>query len=113
MHGSQKNMRTSELMLYNRIDQGGQESPRWIDFVYQIMLEYNNQMVHSSIKMTPYADTKPRNAIDAKSNIDLQTTLTRTYPELEIGSSVNMYKQKRNSDQRDELLDLVNVFFNK
>ena len=54
----------------------------------------NNNMVHSSIKMTPYEATKPSNAIDVKSNIELQASFTRKYPELEIGSSVKIYKKK-------------------
>ena len=53
-------------MLYKRIDQGKQEQPQWIDFVYPITLPYNNNMVRSSIKMTPYEATKPSNAIDVK-----------------------------------------------
>ena len=50
-------IRTFKLMLYKRIDQGRAENPQWIDFVYPIMLTYNNNMVHSSIKMTPYEAT--------------------------------------------------------
>ena len=57
---------TVEFMLYKRIDQGKQEQPQWIDFVYPITLPYNNNMVRSSIKMTPYEATKPSNAIDVK-----------------------------------------------
>ena len=56
-------------MLYKRIDQGGQENPQWIDFVYQIMLTYNSKMVHSSITMTPYEATRPSNAIDVTTHI--------------------------------------------
>ena len=81
-------------MLYKRIDQGGAENPQCIDFVYPIMLTYNNKMVHASIKMTPYEATKPSNAIDAKLNIELQASFTRKYPELEIGSSVKIFKKK-------------------
>ena len=81
-------------MLYKRIDQGGAEKPQWIDFVYPIMLTYNNKMVHSATKMTPYEATKPSNAIDAKTNIELQASFTRKYPELEVGSSVKIYKKK-------------------
>ena len=54
-------------MLYKRIDQGRVENPQWVDFVYQIMLTYNNKMVHSSINLAPYEATKPSNAIDVKS----------------------------------------------
>jgi hypothetical protein len=75
-------------MLYKIIDQGKIENPQWVDFVYPIMLTYNNKMVHSSIKMTPNEATKPGNAIDVKTNIQLQATFTRKYPELEVGSNV-------------------------
>ena len=56
-------------MLYKIIDQGKQEHPQWTDFMYQIMLNYNNKMIHSSVKMTPYEATKPSNAIDVKTNL--------------------------------------------
>ena len=81
-------------MLYNRIDQGGAENSQCIDFVYPIMLTYHNKMVHSSIKMTPYQATKPSNAIDVTYSIELQSSFTIKYPELDIGSSVKIYKKK-------------------
>ena len=52
-------------MLYTRIDQGGQENPQCIGYVFQKMLTSNNKMVYSSIKMTHYGATKQSNAIDA------------------------------------------------
>jgi hypothetical protein len=64
-------------MLYKRIDQGKVEHPQWVDFVYPIMLTYNNKMVHSSIKMTPNEATKASNSIDVKTNIELQALFTR------------------------------------
>ena len=70
-------IRTFKLMLYKRIEQGKQETPQWIDFVYPIMLTYNNKMFHSSITMTPYEATKPSNAIDVKHTMELQSSLTR------------------------------------
>jgi hypothetical protein len=44
--------------------------------------------------MTPQEATKPSNAIDVKTNIQLQATFTRTYPELEVGSNVKIFKKK-------------------
>ena len=78
-------------MLYKRIDQGGQENPQCIDFVFQLTLTYNNKMVHSSIKMMPYEATKPSNAIDARPTIELQASFTIKYPELELESSVQNF----------------------
>ena len=84
-------IRTFKLMLYKRIDKCGVENPQCIDFVYPTMLTYDNRMVHSSIKMTPYEATKPSNAIDVTSHIEYQSSFTRKYPELELGSNVKIY----------------------
>ena len=81
-------------MLCKITDQGRQENPHCIDFVCPILLTYSDKMLHSSIKMTPYEATKRSNAIDATSTIYLQASFTRKYPELELGSSVMIYKQK-------------------
>ena len=81
-------------MLYKRIDQGIQENPQCIDFVYSIMLTCKHKMIHSPIKMTPHEATKPSTAIYATYTIELQVSFTRKYPELEIGSSVKTYKKK-------------------
>ena len=81
-------------MLYKRIGQGKQEKPQWVDFVYPIMLNYNNKMVRASIKMTPYEATKPSNAIDVNNTTELQASFIRKYPELEIESNVKIPKKK-------------------
>ena len=75
-------------MLYKRIDQGGHDSPAWTNFVYQITLTYNNNMVHSSIKMAQYEATTSSNSTDVKSDIRLQSSFTTKYPEPPIGSNV-------------------------
>ena len=51
-------------------------------------------MVHSSITMTQYGATKSSNSTDVRSDIELQSSFTRKYPELEIGSSVKIYKKE-------------------
>ena len=80
--------------MYKRIDQGGAENPQCINFVYQIMLTCKNKMVHSSIKMTPAEATKPSNAVEATTNLEVQAIFTRKYPELEIGTGVKIYNKK-------------------
>ena len=49
-----------------------------------------------NVSKNPTCDeaTKPSNAIDAKTNIELQAIFTRKYPELEIGRNVKIYKKK-------------------
>ena len=87
-------VRTFKLMLYKRIDHVKVDNPQCIDFVYQMMLTYENKTVHSSIKMTPYEATKPSDAIHVKTNIELQASFTRTYPELESCSNAKIYTKK-------------------
>ena len=58
------------------------------------MLTNNNKMIHSSIKMTPYDATKPCNAIDVNTTVELQSSFTINYPVLEIGSNVKIHKKK-------------------
>ena len=58
------------------------------------MLTNTDKMVHASIMMTPYEATKPSNAIDVKYNLELQTSCTRKYQELELGSSDKLQNNK-------------------
>ena len=51
-------------------------------------------MIHSSIKMTPCEATKPSSAIDVNYNLELQGRFTRTFLELELGSSVKIFNNK-------------------
>ena len=95
-------------MLYKRTDQGHQENPQCIDFVFQIMLTYNTKMVHSSITMTPYEATKSSDEIDVNTNVELQASFTIIYPELEIGSNVKICKTKK-WKHKQELVDLVQM----
>ena len=74
------------------------------------MLTYNNKMIHSSIKMTPYEATKPSNAIDVNSTIELQASFTRAYPELDIGSNVKIYK-KKTLGQKERVSRFIHIIF--
>ena len=54
--------RTFREMLYKRIkeDQNkGKENIQWTDYIYPILLTYDNKMKHSAIFMTPNKARKP------------------------------------------------------
>ena len=60
--------------------------------------------------MPPYEATKPSNAMDVETHVELQASFTRTYPELEIGSNVQSYKQKTLGQQERESRFSQHVF---
>ena len=50
-------------MLYKRVEadeKKGKENIQWIDYNLEILLTYNDKMIHSSIKMTPKQATKQK-----------------------------------------------------
>ena len=94
---SERAIRTYKDMLYKRVDadeKKGKENIQWIDYNFEILLTYNDKMVHSAIKMTPKEAVKKSNTLKAKVNMTLQATRTRKYPEISQGSKVKIYRKK-------------------
>ena len=84
-------------MLYKRIEadeKKGKENIQWIDYNLEILLTYNDKMVHSAIKMTPKEAIKQNKNLKAKLNMTIQATRTRKYPEIKEGDSVKIYRKK-------------------
>ncbi len=61
-------IRTFKHMLYKRIDEGKvkTENPQWHDYVYQVMLTYNNKQKHSSTNKTPKDARKGSHQADVR-----------------------------------------------
>ena len=84
-------------MLYKRVEadeKKGKENIQWIDYNLEILLTYNDKMVHSAIKMTPKEATKQKDNLKAKVNMTIQATRTRKYPEISTGDQVRIYRKK-------------------
>ena len=84
-------------MLYKRVDadeKKGKENIQWIDYNLEILLTYNDKMVHSATKMTPQQDTKQKDNLKAKANMTLQANKTRRHPEISISDKVKIYRKK-------------------
>ena len=85
-------------MLYKRVEadeKKGKENIQWIDYNLEILLTYNDKMVHSAIKMTRLSRaTKQKDNQKAKVNMTLQATKTRRYPEISTGDKVKIYRKK-------------------
>ena len=94
---SERAIRTYKDMLYKRVEadeKRGKENIQWIGYNLEILLTYNDKMIHSSIKMTPKQATKQKDNLKAKVNMTLQATKTRKYPEISTGDKVKIYRKK-------------------
>jgi len=95
-------------MLRKRIDndikQGKDADIQWTDYIFQIMLTYNNKNEHNAINMTPNEATKEDKHLDVKLNLELKAKRDRKYPELKIGDKVKiMLKYNKMKKEHDPL----------
>ena len=67
--------------------------------MFEIMITYNNKMVHSATDLTPKEARKPENELKVKANIAMNATKTRKYPELEKGDKVKIFRKKDKLDK--------------
>ena len=65
-------MRTFKNMLFKRVEadeKKGKSNIQWTDYMFEIMITYNNKMLHSATDLTPKEAKKP------KTNSKLRLTL--------------------------------------
>ena len=90
-------IRTFKNMLFKRVENDEKrqkENIQWIDYITEIMLTYNEKLVHSAIQMTPKEARQPKNEIKAKLNMSMRARKSRVYPELEVGDEVKIMRKK-------------------
>ena len=100
---SERFIRSYKNMLYKRIEadeKRGNENIQWIDYNLEILLTYNDKMVHSSTGLTPKQGLKKENQLKAKVNMTIQATRTRKYPEISTGDQVRIYRKKSHYGKR-------------
>ena len=90
-------IRTFKDMLFKRVEadeKKGKTNLDWADYIFQIMLTYNNKNIHTSTKMTPKEARLKRNEYAVKLNLELRALKNRTYPELNAGDEVKVMRKK-------------------
>ena len=60
---AERQIRTIKNVIYQRVEKTGQ---KWHEVLFPVLLTYNNEMEHSTIKMTPKEATKPENQFTGK-----------------------------------------------
>ena len=78
----------------------GKQNIDWRDYIFQILLTYNNKSIHSSIKMTPNEARKNKNEYEVKINLELKGKSTRKYPSLDVGDDVKVMRKKAITEKR-------------
>jgi hypothetical protein len=85
-------------------------NPQWEDYNFQVLLTYNNKLIHSSTKMTPQNASKPSNEVDVKSNLELRAKRNRTYPPLAIGDSVKIRRKRKPNEKERQIAWSTDIY---
>ncbi len=87
--------------MYKRIDSKTNQSTntQWIEYVYQVMLTYNNKSIHSSTKKTPADAMKSSHQMDVKANLEIRALKNRKYPSLNVDDSVKIMRKKQKGEK--------------
>ena len=93
-HIAERAIRTFKDSLYKRIDHAKDDEKQWVDLVFEILLTYNNKLVHSTIGMTPDDARKKKNELDVWTNTFINSKQNRKYPNLEKGDKVKILRKK-------------------
>ncbi len=105
-------IRTFKSALYKRIDEGKvkTENPQWHDYIFQVMLTYNNKSVHSSTKKIPADAMKDTHQVDVKANLELRAMKNRRYPPLNVNDNVKILRKKKQGEKERTSKWSVEVF---
>ena len=96
---AERAIRTFKEMLYKRIENSKEKKPQWKDFIFEILLTYNNKLKHSSTNHTPNEARNNKNELNVKINMLMHSKHNRKYPMLKIGDKVKIYRKKRTGEK--------------
>ena len=99
---AERSIRTVKDMLYKRVEadeKKGKQNIQWTDYLSEILLTYNQIMVHSSHNMTPTEAKKPRNECKVRMELGFKAKRNRIYPELDKGDEVRIFRKKRPNEK--------------
>ena len=91
-------IRTFKDMLFKRVKADEKKEKRnldWTDYIFQIMLTYNNKNIHSSTGFTPSEARKKKNEYAVKLNLEIRALKNRKYPEIKVGDEVKVMRKKQ------------------
>ena len=90
---------TFKMMLDKRLDNSDFKLLQWTDYIFPILLTYNNKLVHSSTGFTPNDARKRENLLDVYVNLKSHAQATRKYPITHAGDKVRVYRKRKKEDK--------------
>ena len=99
---SERAIRTFKDLLYRRVEadqKKGKNNIQWTDYIFEILLTYNNKMKHSATGFTPKDARKPSNELEVKLHLNMNAKRNRVYPELSIGDEVKIFRKRKPNEK--------------
>lgn len=105
-------IKTFKDMLFKRVenDEKKGKNVQWTDYIFEMLLTYNNKMVSSATKMTPKDARMKKNEFDVKMNISLQAKSNRKYPVVEVSDKVKLMRKKAVTEKERTSHYLKDIF---
>ena len=106
-------IKTFKTQLYKRVEADEKKNKKdiqWTDYIFEILLTYNNKMEHSTTSLTPNEARKPRNEFNVKLNISTKAVKKRVYPDLEVNDKVKLARKKGITEKQQTSHWLKEIF---
>ena len=94
-------IRTLKTAVSRRLDKDT-TNKTWKDFIYEIILTYNNRDINSAHDVTPSEARLPKNVMQIKANLELHRVSNKKYPDIVVGSHVKLYRKKIITEKEDK-----------
>ena len=98
---AERAVRTFKNALYKRVENSKKANVQWTDFIFPILLIYNNKIKHSTTNHTPTEAKQEKNELSVKLNLLLHKKHTRVYPKLGVNDEVKVLKKKTLNKQKE------------
>ena len=95
-------MRTFKDLLYRHVEadqKEGKGNVQWTEYIFEILLTYDNKMKHSATGLTPKDARKPSNKVKVKLHINMNAERNRVYPDLGVGDEVKIFRKRKPNEK--------------
>ena len=95
--------RTFKNMIWKRVNASTDKNKNWRNFIDEVLVVYNFQMVSSVTGMTPDEARKPENTLQTNVNLEMHRHSTRKYPTIEVGDYVRTFQKQQTQKKKEHL----------
>jgi len=96
--------------INRRLENDKTKKKIWKDFLFEVLLTYNNRDIHSAHGLTPNEARKDNNRMNVLANLELKKVSTRKYPNILIGDKVKVYRKKIITEKENKSYWLPTVY---